>query len=205
MTLYVQRHAPTKDNAETPGPEKIRGWGNVGISPEGEDIAKAAAQTLCGKVSAPLIVSSDLPRAHDTAKIVASALGNVSVIPAKELRTWNVGEITGQPVESAKPQLDALQHAKPTKPAPNGESYADFYERWSRVVDQLRQMAKDHDIIAVVHGRQVYSLPNILAGKGPRGIPTHGAPDPGDILAVNEGTKKLDYVHRSGAAAKVTA
>ena len=205
MTLYIQRHAPTKDNAETPGPERIRGWGNVGISPEGEDIARAAAQTLKGQVTTPLIVSSDLPRAHDTAKILAESIPNHGLVPSHELRTWNVGDITGQPVSSAKPQLDELQHSKPTKDAPNGESYADFYDRWAQLVNRLRHLAKTQDIVAVVHGRQVYALPNILQGKGIRDIPTHGSPDPGDILSVNEKTKKLEYVHRSGAAAKVTA
>lgn len=203
--LYIQRHAPTKDNAETPGPEKIRGWGSVGISPEGEDVARAAAQTLKAQVKTPLIVSSDLPRAHDTAKILAESIPNHGVVPSHELRTWNVGDITGQPVSSAKPELDDLQHRQPTKAAPNGESYADFYARWERLVNRLWHLAKTQDIVAVVHGRQVYALPNILQGKGSRGVPTHGSPDPGDILAVNEKTQKLDYVHRSGAQAKVTA
>jgi glucosyl-3-phosphoglycerate phosphatase len=202
VTLYVARHAPTKLNAETPGPEKIRGWGPAGLGDEGRQVAKDAAQTLRGKVSNPLIVTSDLPRAKETADVLGQEL-QAQVIPASELRTWNVGDITGQPVSSAKPQLDDLQHRKPTKEAPNGESYADFYGRWSKVVGQLQDIAKDHDIIAVVHGRQVYSLPSILRGDGPSNIPTHGAPNPGDILKVN-GTQ-AEYVHKSGATPKVTS
>jgi broad specificity phosphatase PhoE len=108
-------------------------------------------------------------------------------------------------VAEAKPQLDELQHLHRGKSAPGGESYGSFYQRWGDVVQQLRRLGKDQDVLAVVHGRQVYSLPHQLAGKPPVGIPTHGSPDPGDILAVNERTGKVDYVHRSGATPKVTA
>jgi len=196
------RHAPTSLNKETAGPEKIRGWGNVGLEAEGRAVAKDAAQPLRGKLSHAVVITSDLPRAQQTADVLGQELG-AHVVPAPELRTWNVGDITGQPVSSAKPQLDQLQHQTPTQTAPNGESYADFYGRWSKVVGQLQQIAKTHDVIAVVHGRQVYSLPSILRGDGPRNIPTHGAPNPGDILKVN-GTQ-AEYVHQSGAKPKVTS
>ena len=198
------RHAPTSQNKETAGPEKIRGWGDVGIGPEGKAVAQRAAEALKGQ-KPDLIVTSDLPRAHETAKVLSEQWGGVPVIPASELRTWNVGDITGKVVKDAKPQLDQLQHKTPTKPAPNGESYADFYGRWAKIVGKLQHMSEDKNILAVVHGRQVYSLPNILAKAGPRGIPTHGSPDPGDVLAVNDRTNRAEYVHKSGSPPKVTA
>jgi probable phosphoglycerate mutase len=199
--MLVMRHAPSSQNKETPGPERIRGWGNVGLGPEGQAVAADAAESL--RAHPPSVIfSSDLPRAKETADVVSQQLGGIPVIAHPDLRTWNVGDITGQPVESAKPKLDELQHTKPTEAAPNGESYADFYSRWGKVVDKLRALGKQTDILAVVHGRQVYSLPHQLAGKPPRGIPTHGAPNPGDILTVNG--DKTAYLHRAGSAPKVT-
>jgi broad specificity phosphatase PhoE len=203
MALLVMRHAPTSLNSETAGPEKIRGWGDVGLEDEGKAVAAKAAESL--RAHPPSVIfTSDLPRAKQTADVVSQQLGGVPVVPSPELRTWNVGDITGQPVESAKPKLDELQHATPTKPAPNGESYADFYARWGKVVQQLRDLGRDQDVLAVVHGRQVYSLPHLLKGRPPERIPTHGAPNPGDILSVNETSGKADYLHRAGSAPKVT-
>jgi len=202
--LYVARHASTAHNSDHPTEERIRGWGDIGISAQGKAEAHAAADALRG-TPPTLIFASDLPRAKETAELIAKELGGIPVVADQALRTWNVGRITGQPVMTAKPQLDRLQHQKPTQPAPEGESYADFYRRWAKIVGQLRQVGKQEDVLVVVHGRQVYSLPNILAHKGTTGIPTHGAPDPGDVLRVNEDTKRAEYAHRSGAKAKATA
>jgi broad specificity phosphatase PhoE len=204
MTLYLARHFPTSHNSDDPSKERIRGWGDQGVSAEGKAMVPAAVDAL-RETPPRVIFTSDLPRAKETAELMAKELGNVPVVASKELRTWNVGDITGQPVSDAKPQLDELQHTKRLKAAPNGESYQDFFDRWGDTFARLRKLGRDQDVLAVLHGRQVYSAPNHVSGKGPAGIPTHGAPDPGDILAVNETGKRLDYVHRSGAAAKVTA
>lgn len=198
MSLYVQRHAATAHNSENPSEERIRGWGDIGLSAEGKQQAIQAAGALKEKPPS-VIFTSDLPRAKETADLMAQELGGVPVVPARELRTWNVGAITGQPVSEAKPQLDALQHTQRTKPAPKGESYQAFYDRWGRIVKQLQQVAQGQDVLVVVHGRQVYSLPNILAGKGPAGVPTHGDPAPGAILSADNG--KVHYVHKPSATA----
>jgi broad specificity phosphatase PhoE len=203
MTLYLQRHFPTAHNSDDPRKERIRGWGSEGVSDIGKMMAPAVVDAL-RHVPLGAIFTSDLPRSEESGELIGKGL-QVVVYPSRELRTWNVGSITGKPVAEAKPQLDELQHTKRMTPAPNGESYQDFYDRWGKTLTQLRHLGRDHDILAVLHGRQVYATPNHLAGKGPSGIPTHGAPDPGDVLAVNERTKKLEYVHRSGAAPKVTA
>lgn len=198
------RHLPTAHNSTDPSKERIRGWGNQGVSPDGKAMVPDAVASL--RAHPPSVIfTSDLPRAQETAELLAKELGNVPVVPAHELRTWNVGDITGKSVQEAKPQLDALQHTQRTKPAPNGESYQDFYERWGKTFALLRHLGETQDVLAVLHGRQVYAAPSHVQGKGPANIPTHGSPDPGDILSVNERTKKLEYVHRSGAQAKVTA
>ena len=197
------RHFPTAHNSDDPSKERIRGWGNQGVSDEGKAMVPAVVDALRAKPPR-VIFTSDLPRSAESGQLIGKAL-NVPVVPSRELRTWNVGDITGKPVSEAKPQLDELQHGKRTKPAPNGESYQDFFDRWGQTFAKLRAMGRNGDVLAVLHGRQVYSAPNHVQGKGPGGIPTHGAPDPGDILALNEGSKKLEYVHHSGATPKVTA
>jgi broad specificity phosphatase PhoE len=204
VSIYVMRHAPSRHNSDDPKKERIRGWGDIGLSPEGEQIAKGAADAF-QHVPLAMIFTSDLPRAKETAEIVAKELGSIPVIADRTLRTWNVGDITGEPVSTAKPQLDDLQHTHPGKSAPNGESYADFYARWGKIVEQLRHLNTKQNFLVVVHGRQVYALPNLLHGTGPRGVPTHGAPDPGDVLSINEQSKRIQYVHRAGTKAAVTA
>ncbi len=193
MTLYVMRHAPTAQNAETAGPERIRGWGNVGLGPEGKAVAQASAQAFAGR---PLhvIFTSDLPRAKDTAEEVGTITG-APVVPTEELRTWNVGSLAGKLVDEAKPDLDRLQHVNPRASAPNGESYHDFTDRWGNTLEQLRDLGRQQDVLAVVHGRQVYALPHLTQGRGLQDVPTDGPPNPGDIVRVDEPSGTVTAVH----------
>lgn len=196
------RHAPTALNAETDGPEKIRGWTDVGLGDEGRAIATKAAGALAAH-RPDIIFTSDLPRAHETAQAVAKELGDPPVVPTPSLRTWNVGDLSGQTVKDAKPQLDELQNVKRSTPAPGGESYLDFYQRYGKVLKDLQALAKDRNVLAVVHGRQTYAAPHLLQGKPPKDVPVDGAPHPGDILAVSG--KRLATVHESGGPARATA
>src|SRR5882762_7311731 len=99
------RHFPTAHNSDDPSKERIRGWGDQGVSPDGKAMVPAAAESL--KAHPPTIIfTSDLPRAKETAELMAKEFKSVSVVPSRDLRTWNVGDITGKPVSEAKPQLD---------------------------------------------------------------------------------------------------
>lgn len=193
------RHAPTSQNAETAGPEKIRGWGNVGLGPEGKAVAAESAKAFDGR-SLHAIFTSDLPRAQDTADEVGKVTG-APVVPTEELRTWNVGSLSGKPVSEAKPDLDRLQHVDPREQAPDGESYHDFTDRWGNVLEQLRDLGRQQDVLAVVHGRQVYSLPHLTQGHGLQDVPTEGPPNPGDIVRVDEPSGQVTAVHVAQTAA----
>lgn len=203
MTLFVMRHAPTQSNAETPGPETIRGWGDVGLQQQGRLVAATSARAL-DRTPPDFIFSSDLPRAKETADTVAERFPDAHLIASPELRTWNVGSWTGKPVEDAKPELSRLQAENPTEDAPEGESYKDFLERWTMVVNRLRSIADERNVLAVVHGRQVYSLPQIV--EGPRkAIPVSGPPHPGDIVKVDEDSGTVKPHYQAEQAGEVTA
>jgi len=199
VTLWLVRHGVTAHNAGTPGAERIRGWSPVGLAPEGRAMATRVGEAL--KAHPPAVIfTSDLPRARETADLVAEALGgDVPVVPLAELRTWHVGSLSGQTLAAAKPALDRLQHTRPDEAAPRGgESYHDFFDRWGRLQAELRALGQTHDVLAVVHGRHLWALPAHLAGRGSAGVPTSGGPAPGDVLAVDEQRKRLVPVHRSG-------
>jgi len=198
------RHGPTPHNGTDPTKERIRGWASIGLSDEGRAIARASAAALKDHPPA-VIFCSDLPRAHETAELVAKELGGrIPVVPMREMRTWHVGELSGKTVAEAKPALDRLQRIHSTHPAPGGESYADFYGRWGVLQQALRQLGQQHDVLAVVHGRHLWALRNLLKGAGPTSVATSGGPHPGDIVQVDEGKRSMAIVHHSNAEARVS-
>ncbi|HKR57168.1 MAG TPA: histidine phosphatase family protein [Gemmatimonadales bacterium] len=203
MTVFIMRHAPTSSNAETPGPETIRGWGDVGLDDNGRKVAAASARSL-DRTPPDLIIASDLPRAKETADVVAQRFPQAHSFATPELRTWNVGSWTGKPVDDAKPELSRLQTRNPHEAAPEGESYQDFLDRWETVVNQLRAVGQDRNVLAVVHGRQVYSLPRIVEGHR-KEIPVEGPPHPGDIVAIDEDQGNVKPIYTGEEKAEVTA
>lgn len=180
--LYLVRHGATSFNAETPGAEKLRGWLDIGLATAGVVIARSAARAL-QQVPFAKLYTSDLKRAHDTARIMSVTLG-VRVDATKALRPWNLGQLAGQEIGVVKDQLTSLTNGKRNVPAPGGETFNHFLARWT---DELRSllheaaMAKDN-VLAVTHARNLYALEEILF-RSP--IPVKGPPHPGAVLKLD--------------------
>ena len=143
MALLIVRHGETALNvartvqpADTPLSE--RGWAQ----------ARLLADRLAASQRVVAIVSSDLPRAAQTAQAVAARLG----LPLHEdarLQERNFGRWRGLPYDGLG--FDPL---RTEQAPPDGESLADFRHRVALAFDRLRDRLAclDGDLLVVTHG-----------------------------------------------------
>jgi|SRR2546428_4918930 len=186
--IYAMRHGVTQKN--NPDNERVRGWGNDPLDEEGIEQAEAAVKHL-KPLNIEVVFSSDLPRSEQTGEILAEGLG-VSNYPIEELRTWNVGQFQGKLWKRVENDMAHYQE-NPYKNVPRGEPYHAFYKRFHDAFQELRKLKQN--VLLVLHGREVWALPSVLT-NGAKGIPMHGPPNPGDIMAIQD-NGNMRYVYRS--------
>ena len=110
---------------------RLGGWSDAGLSPIGIDqVRQASEKFYSGDYNIQHIFSSDLPRAKETATIIAEKLG-LCVTFCKDLRETNNGDLAG--ISKAKFQTDypGLYYGSLEwdQRYPNGESPFLFYNR----------------------------------------------------------------------------
>lgn len=162
MTLLIIRHGETPLNVA-----RVMQPANTPLSDNGQAQAAALARRLqAGQPLAPAgIVSSDLPRALQTAEAIARACG-LPVITSPLLHERNFGDLRGRLYDSLG--FDPLASAAAP---PNGESQADFSARcaaaWAWVLGQ--QTALGGPLAVVTHGLVIREW----LQRGPLQLPPH--------------------------------
>jgi 2,3-bisphosphoglycerate-dependent phosphoglycerate mutase len=182
--LILVRHGKTVLNSLDDS-EKLRGWLDVPLSDEGlEEAEMTALQVAQYPVAA--IYCSDLLRARQTAAAIARAT-KLTALPTPELRPWNVGSLAGKQVSTILDQLKQLE-LDPTHPAPDGESFLQFYDRYSMKLRELLEMADRSSgcIVAVTHVRNLLAAPTILQDGGKTKIPVKGGAKTGALVWVRK-------------------
>ena len=127
--IQVIRHGATQLNNDDVSVDRVRGWKDIPLSTDG----KAEAQKLAKKIAddpPDAILTSDLKRAHDTAKIVSDHIGVPIVDVTQAFRPWNVGNMAGKTSKEAIPVLADYAENKPDEPIPGGESFNTFKQRF---------------------------------------------------------------------------
>ncbi len=141
--LYLIRHGETELNAA-----RVLQPADTPLSQRGLTQAFALAQRLAGSARLAGILSSDLPRARQTASPIAAACA-LGIRFSSLLQERNFGALRGQPYDSLGydplTSLDA---------PPEGESQADFSARcsaaWAAVLAQAASL--EGDMAVVTHG-----------------------------------------------------
>ncbi len=114
------------------------------------------------------IVTSDLLRARETARILHAALG-VPVITDPRLREWGLGRYNGKP----NVMLDAF-FKEPlerfTRRVPGGETWRDVRRRMVACVRDLERTYSRKKIVIVSHGDPLWMLTGALRGLAEREI-----------------------------------
>ena len=122
ILMYAVRHGEDEND------ELIGGWEDAPIDAAGEKDAKEAARFLKNK-GIRQVISSDMKRTLETAKIIAKELNVTDFATDFRLRTWNKGYLNGE--EKTEENKDVLGYFKdnPDKTIKDGESHAQFEER----------------------------------------------------------------------------
>lgn len=149
-TIYLVRHADTSMNASA-GAEKERGWSNVPLDAEGRSEAKRIASKLA-KCGVKAIVSSDLPRAKQTADIASDWLGVSSTVDSG-LRTWDTGKCAGQLKSKVEPHIIDLVRHHPNEACSGGESFDAFCRRIRKALVACIKGHTENPMAIIIHAR----------------------------------------------------
>jgi probable phosphoglycerate mutase len=188
--LILVRHGRTVLNTADDH-ERLRGWLEVPLDEQGLREAEGTAQHVA-RYPVAQIYTSDLLRARQTAAAVANATG-APVFSALNLRPWNVGTLAGQRVTEIAPILQRLEH-DPSEAAPGGESFLNFYDRYSLALRELLLIASraKRNVVVVTHVRNLLATPSVLFGGNPSKIPVRGGPKTGSLTWVEQQGKRLN-------------
>ncbi len=186
--LILVRHGHTPLNGDNQN-ERLRSWLDIPLDQQGLDEAARIAHSLS---SLPIskIVSSDLRRACQTAETIRVTT-RASLETTEALRPWNLGIFSGQLISEVVPFLNLLNH-NPDLMAPNGESYRQFYERYSRCLMDLLTRAEETPgyTVAVTHVRNFLALKSVLTHGSLDRIPVQGGPCTGALRFIERAGDK---------------
>lgn len=166
--VFLVRHGQTEWNAT----RRFQGHHDVPLSAAGVRQAERLALRLAGE---PLsaVYTSDLLRAFETARVIASRHAGIAALPLKELREIDMGEWEGKTFDEIRDTAPcaAVKWLEDTvnNPIPGGESYAQLRDRVVPRVLELVQAHPDSSICIVSHAGPVKLLLCHALGLGPEG------------------------------------
>ncbi len=150
--LYLIRHGESFPNIQ-PIVGGMRG--DAGLTPLGVAQAQALYERLArtGEIQPDVLIASTLPRARQTAEIIAPALG-VPIVFDDGVHELRPGEADGMPIGEYKALYGIPDFStNPYQPlSPGGESWASFT---LRVGENLQRITTEHagkTIVIVCHG-----------------------------------------------------
>jgi probable phosphoglycerate mutase len=147
--------------------------GCAGLTPLGRAQAEALRDHLArtGRVRADVLLASVLPRAIETASIVAPGLGLEISGHECDLCEVHTGEADGLTwTEYATRYGSFDMEAEPDRVfAPAGESWNSFHERVQRMLDRLARDYEGRTVMAVCHAGVIMASMRLLLGIPPAG------------------------------------
>lgn len=146
------RHGETEWNRTL----RLQGRTDVPLNDTGREQARALAPSLLDD-GWSAVVSSPLSRAHETARIVADALGLPAPTTRDDLVERNFGEAEGG-------NREELETRFPHGERPGQESWEEVVARGSAAVQQVRDEHGDADVIVVCHGTLIRAVVEGLTG-----------------------------------------
>jgi broad specificity phosphatase PhoE len=159
--ILLLRHGETDWNRI----DRIQGWGDISLNGRGRTQARSAAQFLADQYpDLDRLLSSDLPRAAETAKLVASTgtFAHLDIEYDPDWRERDFGIYQGQAGDrffEENPEfamLDGHDGAKHNVPE-DGESYVAFRERVCSAWDDLRSDV-DGTALVVTHSGVIRAI-----------------------------------------------
>lgn len=157
LLIIGVRHGRTEANE---GSNTLRAWEDYPLSRNGELDADLAGNKIRQYIPT-VIYHDDLIRTMQTANRISTVLGNLPTEVDYELRTADMGEWGGQPEKEVEDQVRQW-YLNPWTPAPSGESYYSFTDRFypafDKKLDLSRRVNGYNPVVVVMHGRNFASL-----------------------------------------------
>ena len=167
---YLVRHGETEWNAQ----ERIQGQTDIPLSDAGREQAARTAERLAG-CRFGAVYTSDLTRAHETARIIVARLSEPrpEVLLRPSLREVAYGELEGAPWQEVRASTGELHgvegayHDLDLKPE-GGESFRELLERLGEFSRELEAGHPGEDALVVSHGGALRALAVSLLGLPPQ-------------------------------------
>ena len=147
--IWLLRHGADDDT-------RLGGWSDAGLSPIGIDQVRQVSERISScDYHIQHVFSSDLPRAKETAEIIAEKLG-LSVKMLKEFRETNNGDLAGISKAEFQRNYPGLffSSLEWNQLYPNGESPALFFTRIKNAWQSFKSevSALSGNTLLVTHG-----------------------------------------------------
>ncbi len=163
MILYLVRHG--QDDSTVRG-----GWSDSPLTEEGKKQAKTLAEEILSRkdeLAIRRILSSDLPRAQETARPAADLL-NLLIELRPEFREVNNGDLAGMKNDLALVRYPGLfwNTLKWEERYPGGENPKEFYERIERAWHQLSGELSlcGENALLVTHSGVIHVIRHLIMG-----------------------------------------
>ena len=162
--IIAVRHGETSWNVDA----RIQGQLDIALNDTGRWQARRVGSALSAE-QLSAIYSSDLGRAHETARAIADAAG-IAVVPHPGLRERRFGLFEGKTFDEIHTTWP--EHAQNWKkripdwtPPEGGESLLELRERVARTVTDLAARHRGEQIAVVAHGGVLDTLYRIATGQ----------------------------------------
>jgi len=178
MRLVLVRHGQAHAGFTGPiaGPTGCRG-----LTDHGRAQARALGAHLeaSGRIRADLLLASILPRAIETAELIAPGLGLPVADHDCGLCEVHTGDADGMDWRDYNATLGSFDmEAEPDRPfGPGGESWNGFHERVRRTLGRLVREHDDRTVVAVCHAGVIMASLRLLLGIGHPDISAQLRPD----------------------------
>ncbi len=169
--LYLIRHGEAFANVEP-----IMGGmnGDAGLTPLGVAQAQALRERLAEtrEIPAEVLIASPLPRARQTAEIIAPAL-DLPIVLDDDVQEILIGEADGMHVGDYRAKYGLPDFRRePFRPiAPGGEFWGQFVVRIAVALDRITRAHEGKTIVIVCHGGVIDSSFLIFFGLPSLAIP----------------------------------
>jgi probable phosphoglycerate mutase len=166
-TIYLIRHGEAHCNVNPGGPTAgMRG--DLGLTELGRRQAERLRDRLAsGELAADVLVSSTLPRARQTAEILAPALA-LPITFDDEVQEMRVGDADGMLWTEMQTRYGVPNYRKtPYRPlAPGGENWGQFVLRVGTALDRIAREHEGETVVVVTHGGFIDAAFLVFFGVG---------------------------------------
>ena len=136
--IYGMRHGQTPLDIS----HRSDGFLDLDLTEEGQREIVETLSNYLKHSGVTCIYCAPLRRTEETARILSSGIvGNPEIEVTEGALPWNLGSLAGDPKQPNKKIVQDLL-ANPEKPAPDGEAYDDFTDRFDTWQDEMFSEAK---------------------------------------------------------------